>query len=31
VGLALSPASLKISNSFRGKIEISYIIGKREG
>jgi YbbR domain-containing protein len=31
VGLAISPASLKISNSFRGKIEISYIIGKREG
>jgi uncharacterized protein (TIGR00159 family) len=29
VGLAISPASLKISNSFRGKIEISYIIGKR--
>jgi uncharacterized protein (TIGR00159 family) len=31
VGLALSPASLKISQSFRGKVEISYIIGKREG
>ncbi len=31
VGLALSPASLQIAGGFKDKVEISYVIGKREG
>jgi YbbR domain-containing protein len=31
VGLALSPASLKLASGFKDKVEISYILGKREG
>ena len=31
VGLALSPASLKIAGGFKDKVEISYVIGRRGG
>ena len=31
VGLTLSPASLQIAGGFKDKVEISYVIGKREG
>ncbi|MEJ2157099.1 MAG: diadenylate cyclase [Desulfobacteraceae bacterium] len=31
VGLALSPASLKIAGGFKDRVEITYIIGKRQG